>query len=388
MGTITAPRFEGLRQFGLCLDGARMTEAGFDSDGNLVVDEPNDADTVFAVQEALTELGFAVAASGVYDADTAEQVRLFKNAQNLALPPGLVAHDGVLGPGTSKRLNEIFTPPDPVEDPELRYTDRKSFYTNRALANANDANHLPWDPDQGFAFNRPRIVDLYAYYRDLYLRAPTQFLWAGLGRMAGGAVVGGLDADPGFTDQAVMVRIGRDIFFDLAWQHEAFLDDPGIILELADLHDRFNRYPRYDANGPIPAQPGSPRRSYRAAWEKILTGTDDAIAAGNRDLLENEQFSIIQPHYDFLRTHAFAGLPTPFVNEIHPYHRAFIIERPQGDILVADDRWSWISDRMWTNWVAAGVDERSRLVRIPLERTSQGDFGVPGRPDLLPPGGP
>ncbi|MFI9503313.1 peptidoglycan-binding protein [Nocardia sp. NPDC052566] len=219
MGNITAPRFKGHRQFGLCLDGARMTEEGFDANGNLAVDEPNDPDTVAEIQRALTELDFPVPISGVYDADTADMVRKFKIAQNLAIPPGLVAHDGVLGPGTSKRLNELFTPPPgPVVDPELRYTDRKSFYTNRALAKANDGNHLPWDPDQGYLFNRPRIVDLYGYYRDLYLSAPDLFLWAGLGRMAGGAVVGGLDADPGFADQTVMVRIGRDIFFDLAAQ--------------------------------------------------------------------------------------------------------------------------------------------------------------------------
>lgn len=32
--------------------------------------------------------------------------------------------------------------------------------------------------------------------------------------------------------------------------------------------------------------------------------------------------------------------------------------------------------------------ERLRLVAHPFDRICNGDFGVPGRPDLLPPGGP
>ena len=68
---------------------------------------------------------------------------------------------------------------------ELHYTDRKSFYTNRALEAAFGGRDVPdWDPDAGFAANRPRILALYDYYRDLYLRAPRRFLWAGLGRRA------------------------------------------------------------------------------------------------------------------------------------------------------------------------------------------------------------
>src|SRR4051794_15416684 len=133
-------------------------------------------------------------------------------------------------------------PPD--DDPQLRYTDRKSHFTNVALERAHSGDHPSWDPDQLFAPNRPQIVDAYGYYRDLYLDQPDLFLWAGLGRMAGGAVVGGIDADPGFSEQSILVRIGRDIFFDLAWMHEAFLASEPVV-ELAGLHDQFNAYPRY-----------------------------------------------------------------------------------------------------------------------------------------------
>ena len=131
--------------------------------------------------------------------------------------------------------------------------------------------------------NRARILQLYEYYQRTFLARPDQFLWAGLGRMAGGAVVGGIDLfvavpelDPGFLT-TTMVRIGKEIFLDLAWQHEAFLADPVNAIQLVREHDV-----RHTA-----------KASYASAWEKITSGNTEAIAEGNRMLLENEQFSIV-----------------------------------------------------------------------------------------------
>ncbi len=109
MGNVTALRFVGLDQFAQCLDGARMTMDGFDANGDLVVDAANDSATVAAIQRALKDLGYPVTVSGTYDGPTADQVRRFKIDQTLALPAGMVAHDGVTGRGTSGRLNELFT---------------------------------------------------------------------------------------------------------------------------------------------------------------------------------------------------------------------------------------------------------------------------------------
>jgi hypothetical protein len=272
-------------------------------------------------------------------------------------------------------------------EPEMLWSDRKSHYTNVALQRANSGAHPNWDPDTGFGANRAQIVDVYNYYRDLAQQLPDQFLWAGLGRMAGGAVVGGLDADPGFAEGSVMVRIGRDIFFDLAWMHECYLDAPDTIATLAGLHDQFNTYASYSNDGTVTYIAGAPRTSYRTAWEKIIGGDP---AAGNLDLLANEQWSLVEPQYAFFRTFKFAGLPRCFTEAIHPYHRAFLIEEPTGDVLVAADRWDWITrpQGMWEQWVACGSAERSRLVALDLSQTARGDFGEPGRPDLLPLGGP
>jgi hypothetical protein len=351
------------------------------ADGSHRMMFPEEGGAVRKVQEALLDLGFKLpqfGADGKFADETGIAVSEYKVSR------GLTPSDPVVGSGTINALdNEVYP------DVEILYSDRKSHFSNIALGKANDANLPEWLPEAGFAANRARIIDLYGYYRDLYLSQPDIFLWAGLGRMAGGAVVGGLDRDPLFLPQQVMVRIGRDIFFDLAWMHEVFLDNPNNVVQLADLHDRFNLYPHYTgANAGF--APGLPAKSYGRAWRKILSGDPVRIAEGNRDLLENEQMSIIQPHYEFIRTFLFSGLVGPFTNAIHPYHRAFIVDIPQGNILIANDRWNWITrqDGMFQRWNDIGTQERIRLVSMDFDRLCNGDFGIAGRPDLLPPGGP
>src|SRR5262245_27536537 len=106
----------------------------------------------------------------------------------------------------------------------------RQFYLERSYNKAfGQFDPFNWNPDVGFKPNEQRIVKLYDYYRDTYLARPDLFLWAGLGRMAGGAVLGGLriyvatGSESEFTRK--MVEIGKRIFEDLAWQHEAILDE-------------------------------------------------------------------------------------------------------------------------------------------------------------------
>ncbi len=266
-------------------------------------------------------------------------------------------------------------------------------YRTRSYERAFGDHGQDWIASRGFAANRPRIIKLYEYYRNVYNARSDQLLWAGLGRMAGGAVVGGLDFFTGtpFSDPSpittTMVEVGKAIFDDLAWLHEAFLDDPVGAIGLAAARDLTR-----------PA-----RRSYAEAFTRISSGIPQQIAEGNKALLEIEQFSIIQPLYDRLRPPSpewvMFRLTRTATSNVHPYHRDFINSFPTfgvaKDVTAFGDRWEWINlpGGMWEKWgeghrgPSVGVDsgERARLVNLPFDRILRRDF-APTIAALEPPG--
>jgi hypothetical protein len=226
-------------------------------------------------------------------------------------------------------------------------------------------------------------VALYDYYRDLFNRRPEEFLWAGLARMAGGAVVGGLDAVPDDNNRlvATMLRAGREIFVDLAWQHEAAIAAPRDLVRLATFHD---------------AEVGA-GTSYARAWQKMLSRDPAAIRAGNRELFKNEQFSITQRCSDALRANPpsrpgwlrrLVRGASDLTFAIHPYHRDFTLDFPTGDIGKSEERWAWImlDGGMWEKWVTMPAAERSRLVNLDFDAIVRGSFGET-IDELLPRGG-
>ena len=101
---------------------------------------------------------------------------------------------------------------------------------------------LRWMCADDFARHRPHLLHIYDCYRDLFNSNEPAFLWAGLGRMAGGAVLGGLrfllsvSPDPSFTTDT-MVLTGKQIFLDLAWQHELFDSNSQQAITAAQRHD-------------------------------------------------------------------------------------------------------------------------------------------------------
>ncbi|MDQ6664960.1 MAG: hypothetical protein M3Z23_11255 [Acidobacteriota bacterium] len=269
-----------------------------------------------------------------------------------------------------------------------------------------------WEPLRGYRPNRLRIVALYDYYRDTYLKGKRLFgsdklLWTGLGRMAGGAIVGGLDllrdrgqdVTPLTPDQVDslsgaqeakrrenpvigFLEIGKAIFLDLIWQHEAFLDEPRIALDLAQ---------KYDANPDITAfdnrivfRPETKKNmtkarvnSYLTAWQQIISNNLDSIASGNKALLQNEQFNLVQPFYDkMIKDGSVFRDASPFTSRIHPYHRDFIESKPGGNVLTRDDRWAWITEPggMYAKWaesisptIRMTTVVRQHLVETPLD---------------------
>jgi hypothetical protein len=343
-----------------------------------------DHDAVKRIQEALIVLGYPLqryGADGNYQGETSTAISKFKADRSIS------PSDPVVGPQTMAALDRETPPGKPTPTPSVDYGGLKAFYTNAAFLKAFPAGRPAWRPEDGFDANRPILLQLYSYYRTLHLLRPEQFLWAGLGRMAGGAVLGGLQ-NPVLDDTSsivrVMLRIGKDIFLDLAWLHEAFLDNPAQAIQLAHAHDQHIMTADYSHGEPPSAVNRGHAESYGAAWEKIDSGDPGQIAEGNRMLLANEQWSIIQPHYDyllatldfvsqlmFMRTSAFAG-------HIHPYHRDFIVAFPTSNVLIAEDRWNWITESggMMEKWIATGAQERNRLISLDMDAIIAQRFGI------------
>ena len=194
-------------------------------------------------------------------------------------------------------------------------------------------NRSKWDPSLGLLANDERVQAVYKYYGDLYLNNPEQFQWAGMANMVGPMFYAGWQdlyvarhigsnserteylsemlGLPDLPDEAYkaadlanlplneLAELGqdelawyekqfltmqKDIFDDLAWQHEAFaMGGTGLMRELA-------------GRGELEPQTLS-------AWEKIASGTPEGVAEGNGDLLHREQFDVIQEQYDTMRAH-------------------------------------------------------------------------------------
>ncbi|MDX1913680.1 MAG: hypothetical protein SFV22_19450 [Saprospiraceae bacterium] len=217
-----------------------------------------------------------------------------------------------------------------------------------------------WHPERGFRANESTLERLYLYYQALYFKQPGAFWWAGLARLTGGQVLFGMRnavrimRDPCVMTQQI-VAVAKDIFENLAWQHELFLHDPELLFQVCETIHTRHEHP------------------YADCWRLLYSGDAERIGRGNRMLLENEQCHTIQPHYDIIRKDNYARpyfrLTRFVMRNIHPHHRRFIVEFPLGDITRFADRWRWISHPrgMWARWVAAGETERSRLVALSNE---------------------
>jgi uncharacterized protein YukE len=199
-----------------------------------------------------------------------------------------------------------------------------------------------WRPEDGLLENDPIVQAVYRYYGDLYLDNP-ELQWAGMANIVGPMFYGGWQdiyairqiADPAeraeylsrwvglptlpdpvyeaadhishvmpggflnpmhlaehltadelewYEDRFLMMQ--REIFDDLAWQHEAFvLGGAPLMREIASRNPS-ELLPR-DVD----------------AWEDIGSGDAERIQQGNADLLLREQERVIQDDYDAMRDH-------------------------------------------------------------------------------------
>jgi hypothetical protein len=218
-----------------------------------------------------------------------------------------------------------------------------------------------WQPQLGFKANVTILDKLYYYYQSLYFQCPERFLWVGLARLTGGQVLYGMNnlvkitKDPCVLTQEIM-WVAKDIFDNLAWQHEMYLADKNLLFEVCKMLDKTHNH----------------THSYYHCWQLMEKGTL-SIFDSNKRILENEQHNTIQHHYNFIKTDAYSkrffGFTRFVMRNIHPHHSRFIFDVPFGDVTVFKYRWQWITHPkgMWPTWVALPQKERDRLVGLSNE---------------------
>jgi hypothetical protein len=216
-----------------------------------------------------------------------------------------------------------------------------------------------WQPELGFRANTDILYRLYDYYQAIYFTNPQRFLWAGLARLTGGQLLYGMQNlikvanDPCALTQGI-VATAKDIFENMGWQHELFVGDRATLLQ---------RCQQLDSDHPAV-------NTYVQCWQLAAADNHADIAMGNQLLLQNEQQSTIQPHYEAIKKDPYSARYFWFtrlvMRNIHPYHSRFIFCHPFGDVTQFDDRWRWISRSMWPRWCALPQTERDRLVALPI----------------------
>src|SRR5918996_4773457 len=198
-----------------------------------------------------------------------------------------------------------------------------------------------WRPEDGLLENDAIVQAVYRYYGDLYLDHP-ELQWAGMANIVGPMFYAGWQdiyamrqlTDPGermeylsrwaglptlpdevyeaadavahlpggflnpaylaehltaeelewYEDRFLMMQ--REIFDDLAWQHEAFVLGGAPLMREIGSRNPSELLPR-DVD----------------AWEDIGSGDAERIQQGNADLLLREQERVIQDDYDAMREH-------------------------------------------------------------------------------------
>jgi hypothetical protein len=191
-----------------------------------------------------------------------------------------------------------------------------------------------WDPSLGLDRIDAEARAAWELYGTLYDENPEQFLWAGMAKLAGGTFYAGFQdinvlrralERPGMTVErarelirewfphlprpalgvlleaagrsldglvadlrfveTTFLRMQRNIFDDLAWQHIAY--QQGGLAAMEALHGG-----------------GDLRQAHILAWRDIDTGDPARIEAGNARLLRHEQERIIGTDYDRIRDHS------------------------------------------------------------------------------------
>jgi hypothetical protein len=312
-----------------------------------------------------------------------------------------------------------------------------------------------WLPSLGLFENDDTVQAVYTYYGSLFSEHPGEFQWAGMAAMMGPMFYGGWqdmyavrglsdDGDrarylsemvglpklPGFAYDVAdwagnspltpvgmaehltseelewyedrFMEMQKQIFDDLAWQHEAFA--MGGVGLMQDVRDR-----------------NLISTEALRAWEQIGSGDSEQVFNGNRELLRREQLEIIQDDYDAMREHhgpvgdvatySFGAMaenaipggqayrdfdpltvsigvetPDPFGIDTPDFQHEEQLPLPAGNLSDFDDRWAWIEGDMLPAYrdVLQDPGAVEAIVRADVAQRAEGYRKLP---DLPYPGG-
>jgi len=211
---------------------------------------------------------------------------------------------------------------------------------------------------------RETLAGLYRSYAVTYSFRSSKFLWSGAAAVAGKDIVGvvaqmqGVDGmwtgspiPPGADFAGIrrmrltLETMAKEIFRDLAWQHQAYLR--GGIGELRAHADQGEIDDTVFFDG----------------WCAIHEGR---VSSGNRVFLDREQRGILQPYYETFPTwaHGFMSVMarSPLSNA-HDFRRVV----PNGNITNFDDRWRWVNDHIFSRWVTMSGENRAWEILFALQ---------------------
>ena len=267
-----------------------------------------------------------------------------------------------------------------------------------------------WDPSKGLKANDATVQAVYAYYQHLW-DGNHDLQWAGMGKLAGAPVYGGLmdlytagqmERDPwehiggdllaggiGFflggpfgavagvaahegalalgtaeanNIQDQFLAMQKAIFMDMGWQHAAY--QHGGVDAITALHAE-------DTDN----SPNGMDNSTYAAWLQINSGDPPSVAQGNKTLLRREQFNVLQRMYDQLNDSlggkAFGVAASYFTQSPIPGGRPF--SDYGGNVTHFNDRWRWIEDDMLPKYLQLLQDPALAQQYIDQSLRSRGD---------------
>ena len=185
-----------------------------------------------------------------------------------------------------------------------------------------------YDPGQGFfefssgipGINHHYIREIYYYYRQLFIEKPEEFYWAGMAKVAGASVYGGMadlliwkDAQETIEGRAVAALVSLDSnYLTFNGGTEIFLDDFLVTGNKEIFLDQGWAHHAYAASGIWAIQhveeiegEGQPNGlSDLQGWEEvddgIWNGNAASLRSGNQKFLRREQEVVMQQYYDFV----------------------------------------------------------------------------------------